>query len=1067
MRDIGQMNLGLPRAGLALLCLLTLAGGCKREPSAGTEAKSMEPTPLILKLGVAERRTLAPDTVESTTLHLEAGDMVRITAKQAGIDVSLGWFPPGEEQPSLFIDSPNGDIGVETLVTIAGLAGTYRLEIKAGPDVKPHGYYEVKLEEHRLATEKDRRAADLAARFAAGEGLRRGDDSEGALAIYQDLLPVARDLEDRSCEATLLYRVGWMETNLSRWDRSFEPFEQAIGQFGSLGDHFMEATALTRCGDAYRTQFRDAEAQAAHRRALDLFRGERDAEGTVQTLVSLGTDQFQAGVLDEAVATLTEARDLAERFGLPDLDVIARSKLGELQVSRGDLIQARIELEAAVDKATALGRTELAALALLPLGEIDLRENRLVEAKERYGHALEVFRTLQRPRSAMAARLGLGAALLRSGELEPAREQFEKARKVAIEFHALDGEAVSAMNLGRYHYARGEDALSVKEHEQAIALFERIGVQAGIAANRFGAARSLCHDGQDEAALRQIDESLEGIENLRSATANYDLRTTHFSTKREYAELQVEILMRLFEKDPASAYAERALAATERARARQLVDLLGEARSAMGRNVAGPIADEEARVRQEIEGFEQRRQNLSHQETDPTVFARLDGEEGRLITRLEQLKADARRTDPQYAQIEPAQTLDAAGMEGQLQSGDALLVYWLAEPRSFLWVVSKGRRESFILPPRSKIELLAQRFVKLLSSFDPHNAEDSREVGRALAAQILAPARSALAGTRWIVVADGALQRVPFAALPNPATPAGTPVVERIEVVGVPSATVLEALRSGKRRTYSFDNIAVFADPAFAGDGRSRSSLHPLPNTRLEANAIKELAGTQRKVFTAFGVDANRDAVLGSKLKGFQGIHFATHGMIHPIHPELSGLELAQINAEGHRIEGTLRLQDIYGLDLDAELVVLSACNTGVGPDIAGEGLASLARGFFYAGAPRLVVSLWPVDDASTAELMRLFYSHLLRQNQAPARALREAQREMRRNSAYNDPYYWAGFVFIGDWRTDPERWQGPIEAKDVGGSPPVGRPPIDLPVPPPAAIKVEEEGSLQGGKLP
>jgi CHAT domain-containing protein/tetratricopeptide (TPR) repeat protein len=1000
-------------------------------------------------------------------LDLSAGEMVRITALQDGLDVALRWFPPGEEKPSLLIDSPTGKEGTESLMAVAAVGGAHRLEIQAAKDAKASGHYVVKLEEQRLATDEDRRKADLVARFAAGETLRRGNDSEGALAAYQELLPVARDLEDRSCEATLLYRVGWMQANLSRWDRSFEPFEQAISLFGSLGDHFMEATALNRCGDAYRTQFRVAEAQAAHQRALDLFRGEQDAEGTVQALVSLGTDQFEVGALDEAVATLTQARDLAERFDLSDQEVLARSKLGELLASRGDLVQARIELEAAVDRATAIGRDDLASLTLLPLGGIDLRENRLAEAKERYSHALEVFRTLQQPRNAIAARLGLGAALLRAGELEPAREQFEKARKVAREFHALDSEAVSAMNLGRYHYARGEDALSVSEHEQAIALFERLGDQAGIAANRFGAARSLCHDGQLEAALRQIDESLQGIENLRSATANYDLRTTQLTGKRDYAELQVEILMRLFDKNPASSYGDRALAATEKARARQLVDLLVEGRSTEGRTAVGPIADEEARIGEEIEGFEQRRRNLYQQETDSAVFDRLNAEEGRLLTRLEQLKAEARRADPRYAQIEPAETLDAAGMEKQLQTGEALLIYWLGEPRSFLWVVAKGRRESFVLPPRSKIEPLAQQFVKLLSSFDPHDAEQGREVGRALAAQILAPASRALATTRWIVVADGVLQRVPFAALPNPASPAGTPVLERVEIVEIPSATVLEALRSGARRTYSLDSLAVFADPSFAGDGRSRGSLQALPKTRSEAEAITELAGAQRRVAVAFGVDANRDAVLGSKLKGFKVIHFATHGTIHPAHPELSGLELAQLDAEGHRIEGTLRLQDIYGMGLNAELVVLSACNTGVGPDVAGEGLASLARGFFYAGAPRLVVSLWPVDDASTAELMRLFYSRLLRQNQAPALALREAQREIRRSSKYSDPYYWAGFVFIGDWRTDPERWQGPIETKDVGGSPPVGHPPIDLPVPPPAEAKVEEEGSRQGGGLP
>jgi len=1027
----------------------------------------MDPTPLTLELGVKNRRQLAPGAAESTTLDLSAGELVRITALQDGLDVALLWFPPGEEKPALLVDSPTGKEKAESLLAVAAVSGVYRLEIKADDEGSASGHYEVTLEERRPATEKDRRSADLLARFAAGEGLRRGSDSEGALAVYQDLLPVARELEDRSCEATLLYRVGWMETNLSHWDRSFEPFEQAISLFGSLGDRFMEATSLNRCGEAYRVRFRFAEAQAAHQRALDLFRGEQDAKGTVSTLISLGNDQLQAGDLDEAAATLNEASKLAERFSLPDLDVLARSALGELLGSRGDLVNGRIELESAVDKAMALGQNEWAALAMLPLGEIDLRENRLAEAKKRYNQALDIFRTLQKPRGAMSARLGLGAAFLRSKELEPAREQFEKARKIARQLGALDGEAVSAMNFGRYHYERGEDVLSVGEYEQAIALFERLGNAAGMAANRFGIARSLCRGGRLEEALGRIDQSLAGIENMRSATANYELRTTHLAIKREYAELQVEILMRMFERDRDSKYAERALAATEKARARQLVDLLADARVRKP-EVAGPLAAEEEDLRQKVEGLEQRRPDLDENDAEPALIARLADEEGRLLARIEQLKAEARQANPRYSQLEPAQTLDVAGMEKQLQSGDALLVYWLAEPRSFLWVLSRGRSDSFILPARSKIAPLARRYVDLVSSPNPHDLDAGREAGRALADQILAPARLALAGTRWIVVADGALQRVPFAALPNPASPAGVPVLERIEVVHVPSATVLEALRSGKRRTYSLNSLALFADPAFVVDGRGHSSLPPLPNTRLEAEAITNLAGPQRRVVSAFGVDANRDAALGSHLNGFKVLHFATHGSAHPDHPELSGLELAQLDAQGRRIEGALRLQDIYGLHLEAELVVLSACSTGIGPDVAGEGLASLARGFFYAGSPRLVVSLWPVEDKSTAELMRLFYAQLLRQNRPPALALREAQREMRSNPAYADPYYWAGFVFLGDWRTDPERWQGPIETKDVGGPSPTGHPPIDLPGPLPDEVGIEEEGSpiRRGGIL-
>ncbi|MEP7011582.1 MAG: CHAT domain-containing protein [Acidobacteriota bacterium] len=1021
----------------------------------------MEPTPLTLKLGIADRRELAPGAMESTTLELSAGELVRITALQDGLDVALRWFPPGEEKPSLVIDSPNGDKRTESLAVVAAVAGVHRLEVQASKDAKPSGHYVVTLEERRLATDRDRRAADLGAQFAAGEEARRGGRTEEALTTYRGLLPLAREVEDRSCEATLYYRVGWMEATLGNWDRAIEPFETSIGLFGGLADKFMEATALNRCADSYRAQLRVEEALALHQRALGLFRGIKDADGTVASLVSFGIDQFWKGDLDEATATLNEAIVLGDRFNVRDNEVLARSTLGELQASRGKFVQARNELEAAVAKATAIGREDWAALALLPLGEIDLREGRFGDAKARYSRALEVFRARGEARNSVAARLGLGASLLRIGDLEAARAEFEKAQGIAEKIHAVDDEAAAAMNLGRYHHARGEDALAVRDHERAIALFERLGNGAATAANRFGAARSLCRNGKLEEALAQIDSSLEGIEHLRATTANFDLRTSHLATKREYAELQVEVLMSLDEKLPDKAYADRALGATEKARVRQLVDLLGEARSGLRSAIPEAIATEQGRLRDELEALERRRKALANQETDPAVIDRLEAEQGRLLARTEELQAEARKANPRYAQLAPPEILDAEAMRKQLQAGDAMLVYWLAEPRSFLWVVMRDRVEPFVLAPRSKIEPLAKRFADLLASSNPNDVEVGREVGQRLAQEILVPARSALSGTRWIVVADGALQRVPFAALPNPASKEGNPVLERLEVVYLPSATVLAALRAGVRRSYSLDSLAVFADPVFSGDGRSPGTLAPLPNTRKEAEAIIDLA-KPREILSALGLDANREAVLGARLKPYKILHFATHGGAHPVHPELSGLELSQVDAEGRPIQGTLTLQDIFGLDLDAELVVLSACNTGVGPDVAGEGLASLARGFFYAGAPRLVVSLWPVDDASTADLMKLFYRRLLRENRAPADALREAQRELRNDPARSDPYYWAGFVFVGDWRTDPQRWHGPIETKDVGGPNPTGRPPIDLPWPS-SDSNFDEEGSPMG----
>jgi CHAT domain-containing protein len=204
------------------------------------------------------------------------------------------------------------------------------------------------------------------------------------------------------------------------------------------------------------------------------------------------------------------------------------------------------------------------------------------------------------------------------------------------------------------------------------------------------------------------------------------------------------------------------------------------------------------------------------------------------------------------------------------------------------------------------------------------------------------------------------------------------------------------------------------------GNGRAFSFALPrLRATGKEAEAIRDLA--PGKVKLGLGLDATREAVLAGNLRDYRVLHFATHAVADTENPELSGLWLSRVDADGHPREGFLGLSDIYDLDLGAGLVVLSGCRTALGKEVRGEGLIGLTRAFQYAGAPRVVASLWPVDDRATAKLMTRFYQAMWRRRNplAPAAALREAQRSLRQDPRFRDPHSWAGFVFQGDWLKD------------------------------------------------
>jgi CHAT domain-containing protein len=192
--------------------------------------------------------------------------------------------------------------------------------------------------------------------------------------------------------------------------------------------------------------------------------------------------------------------------------------------------------------------------------------------------------------------------------------------------------------------------------------------------------------------------------------------------------------------------------------------------------------------------------------------------------------------------------------------------------------------------------------------------------------------------------------------------------------------------------------------------------LNRLLYTRNEADAVMAVTPPgQAMEFLDFR--ASRATATSTSLAKFRIVHFATHGILNNKHPELSGLVLSLVNQQGKAQDGFLKLQDIYNLKLPVDLVVLSGCETGLGEEIRGEGLIGLTRGFMYAGASRVVASLWSVSDIATDNLMAGFYKAMERDGMTPAAALRAAQLQMWRQKQWSSPYFWAAFQIQGEWQ--------------------------------------------------
>jgi CHAT domain-containing protein len=429
-----------------------------------------------------------------------------------------------------------------------------------------------------------------------------------------------------------------------------------------------------------------------------------------------------------------------------------------------------------------------------------------------------------------------------------------------------------------------------------------------------------------------------------------------------------------------------------------------------------------------------------------------------LTAELARVETAIRKQSPRYAELMQPRPLRWGAVQTLLDEKTVLFNYTLGAKRSFLWTITQDGVRSFILPPRSEIEALVKTAYNDISDSPNEQGRSTgfKQAADALSRMLLEPAAETIGSKKVIIVADGALQYLPFSSLPDPRTRATTkkPILYFNEIQFAPSASVVAVLRQeAERRPAPPRSVAIFADPVFStaderfedikavgrpaetraveslvsrelfvsrflsrSNATGNSDIPRLPFSRREADAIfsNAPAGTS---FKALDFEASREKAASIDLSKYGIVHFATHGILHSEHPELSGVVLSLFNEKGEPVNGFLRLNEIYNMKLNADLVVLSACQTALGKEVRGEGLIGLTRGFMYAGSPRVVASLWKVDDVATAELMKIFYQKMLRENMRPASALRAAKLEMMKQKRWSSPYFWAAFELQGEWR--------------------------------------------------
>ncbi len=872
---------------------------------------------------------------------------------------------------------------------------------------------------------------------SAGNNYASVGQPEKAMVLLTRAMQIQSELGDRRGQAITLNSLALVHYRTGRPQQALECLEEALPLRRLVSDHVGEAYTLHSIGTIYLSMAEQQRALEYFNQALPIWRAASHRNGEANTLgnmamvhSALGQPQKALEYLGQSLSIRREIGDRTGEAGMLNNFANVFGQMGEPRNSLERLTQALEIYRAAHDRASE-------ALVLNNIGGVYRALGERRKALEYQNQSLAMQRESK-------DRLGEGITLNQMGSTYRELGDFEKALECygqALPLVRAGGDRIQEgtviTGMGAVYSSLGQPEKAFEQLSQSQALLHSIGARYHEASALYLLARVERALGRPDAALERITEALNLAESMRSDVAAQELRSSYFATVREQFELRIDLLMGLHRERPVAGFDAEALQTSERARARSLLDLLAEAQADLRQGVEPGLLDRERSLETLLSAKADRQVRLLAGKHTPEQAAAAEKEIRALTEQYRQARAEIRARSPHYAAFTQPRSLTLAEIQREiLDPGTVLLEYWLGEERSFLWEITSASLHSYDLPKRAVLEAAAREAYAALSASDGRPEKPLAALSRIL----LDPVATRLGRMRIVVVSEGALQYLPFAGLLDPRT--SRPLLAEHEVVSLPSASTLAVLRrelAGRKPAPRL--VAVLADPVFAaGDPRVKGTkpaggepvggktlqrsagesglptLARLPGSRREAELISSLAPAGGAL-RALDFHASRATATSADLGRYRILHFATHALLNSQHPELSGLVLSLVDESGRSQNGFLQAHEIYNLKLNADLAVLSACQTALGKDVRGEGLVGITRGFMYAGVPRVVASLWKVPDQATAELMKRFYEALLVRKLRPAAALHQAQLGLSSDPDYSHPYYWAGFTLQGEWR--------------------------------------------------
>jgi CHAT domain-containing protein len=849
-------------------------------------------------------------------------------------------------------------------------------------------------------------------------------DFHQALIFSEKALQRWRELKKTERLPTSLNNVAFAYERLGRWQQAIDYYKEALAASGL--SKRTEALTLLNIGDLFNKLNDFSRALESYEKSLTILRELNNPGAEANVLSHIGTVHTSLNNLTEALKYLDQARKIGETN--PTLNI------------------PRIQ-----------------SYTLLGIGEVYRRQRKFAEALSHFNEARKLAEAVGDRQQESDAEQKLGETFLALGDRSRAQESYDKALALRRRLEDKLGEATTLYHIASLKRDLNQLAEAALVSAEALKLFEALrgNIISQQLRTSYFETTQRCFELYIDVRfqLSRIDNDHKHIAEALTANERAHARTLVDALAETSSEITQGISPALLKK-------KQSLAESLNSKAQIRQALLNEKEVQQ----RAPAAKRKPVQSQALTRTDHRLASLA------VDIKRLISEADDLDT---QLRRDSPRyaalIEPQSLNLNQIQRelLDDNTLLLEYSLADRRSFAFVVT-QTFIKAVELPKRiEIELVAKRLGTALTARNLAVTRESpsqrktrFAKANIEYTEAVSQ-LSRMVIDPVASLLGEKRILVVADGALRLIPFALLQLPAKSDSTAaktarlLIDEHEIVSLPSASVLAVQRREVqgRKTAPYA-VAVLANPVFdsadprvrivkkAGGGQSEpakqakltgnpaadqstavkglpesvmtairsTTVSWLPHSLQEAKAIEDVA-PRGQAMLALDFKASRATATSQALSQYRIVHFATHGITDSDHPELSGIILSLVNENGAKEDGYLRLHEIYNLKLPAELIVLSACESGVGKELKGEGLIALTRGFMYAGATRVVASLWKVDSAATAALMSEFYKEMFTNAKKPVAALRAAQLSMSTQPRWHDPYFWAGFVIQGEWQ--------------------------------------------------